>query len=103
MIKRKTEEKGALQKTLKANELNKIKQLEQMRKERDDDVRCTHEYAKILEKQENERKEYFNKIERNSNSFNGSKVVEAVLKDMDFKNKDEEERMKNYLSDKDRR
>jgi hypothetical protein len=102
MIKKKVEEKDALQKTLKDNELNKVKLIEQLKKERDDDVRCTKEYAKILEKQENERKEYFNRIERNSNNFM-SKMVETVIKDMDGKNKDEEERMKKYLSDKERR
>ena len=102
MIKKKVEEKEALQKTLKDNELNKIKLIEQLKKERDEDVRCTQEYAKILEKQENERKEYFNRIERNSNNFM-SNMVKTVLKDMDVKNKDEEDRMKKYLSDKERR
>ena len=102
MIKKKVEEKEALQKTLKDNELNKIKLIEQLKKERDEDVRCTQEYAKILEKQENERKEYFNRIERNSNNFM-SGMVKTVLKDMDVKNKDEEDRMKKYLSDKERR
>jgi len=102
MIKKKVEEKEALQKTLKDNELNKIKLIEQLKKERDEDVRCTQEYAKILEKQENERKEYFNRIERNSNNFM-SGMVKTVLKEMDVKNKDEEDRMKKYLSDKERR
>jgi hypothetical protein len=101
-IKKKVEEKDALQKTLKDNELNKVKLIEQLKKERDEDVRCTKEYAKILEKQENERKEYFNRIERNSNNFM-SKMVETVIKEMDGKNKDEEERMRKYLSDKERR
>ena len=101
-IKKKIEEKDALQKTLKDNELNKVKLIEQLKKERDEDVRCTKEYAKILEKQENERKEYFNRIERNSNNFM-SKMVETVIKEMDGKNKDEEERMRKYLSDKERR
>ena len=101
-IKKKVEEKDALQKTLKDNELNKVKLIEQLKKERDEDVRCTKEYAKILEKQENERNEYFNRIERNSNNFM-SKMVETVIKEMDGKNKDEEERMRKYLSDKERR
>lgn len=102
MIKKKIDEKEALQKTLKDNELNKIKQMEAMRKEREDDIKAMEEYAKILEKQENERKEYFNRIERNSNSFM-SKMVETVLKDMDGKNKEEEEKMKKYMEEKERR
>ena len=60
------------------------------------------EYAKVLEKQENERKEYFSKIERNSNSFM-TKMVETVLKDMDNKNNEEEQKMKCYLVDKEKR
>lgn len=102
IIKKKKEDKEALHKTIKDNELNKIKQIEALKKEREDDVRCTEEYAKILEKQENERKEYFKKIERNSNNFT-AKMVDSVIKDMQQKNKDEEEKMKNYLAEKEKR
>jgi len=101
-LKKKVDEKEALQKTLKDNELNKIKQLEALRKEREEDIRATEEYTKILDKQENDRKEYFKNIERCSNSFM-SKMVGTVLKEMDDKNKDEEDRMKNYLNDKEKR
>lgn len=99
---KKIKEREALQKTLKDNELNKIKLQEQIKKEKEDDVRATQEYAKILEKQENERKEYFNKIERNSNSFM-SKMAETVLKEMQLKSKEEEERIQRYLSEKESR
>jgi hypothetical protein len=102
IIKRKIQEKEVLQKTLKDNELNKIKQLERIKKEKMEDVKSTEEYAKIIEKQENERKEYFKKIERNSNSY-ASKMVETVLKDMNIKNQEEEEKMRKYLADKERR
>jgi hypothetical protein len=99
MIQKKIEEKSALQKTLKDNELNKIKAMEQLKKEREDDVRAAEEYGKILEKQENERIEYFKKIERSSNNFM-SKMVDTVLKDMNEKNNEEEEKMRQYLAEK---
>jgi len=102
MLQKKADERDALQKTLKDNELNKVKQLEALKREREDDIRCTDEYTKILDKQENDRKEYFKNIERCANSFM-SQAVGTVLKEMDDKNKDEEERMKNYLNDKERR
>ncbi len=102
LFKKKIKDKEALHKTIKDNELNKIKQVETLRKEREDDIRCTEEYAKILEKQENERKEYFKKIERNANNFT-AKMVGTVLKDMSNKNREEEEKMKKYQVDKETR
>lgn len=102
MLQKKAEEREALQKTLKDNELNKVKQLEALKREREEDIRATEEYTKILDKQENDRKEYFKNIERCANSFM-SQAVGTVLKEMDDKNKDEEERMKNYLNEKERR
>lgn len=101
MLKKKVEEKDALQKTLKDNSLNKVKMIEQLKREREEDVRCTQEYAKILEKQENDRKEYFARIERNSTAFMGG-AVQNVLRNMENKNKQEEERMNNYLSEKEK-
>ena len=47
------------------------------------------EFEKVLDKQENERREYFNKIEKNANNFK-LKIAEDVLKDMNNKNIDEE-------------
>jgi len=58
-IKKKMEEKEALQRTLVENEENKKKQLENLRIERLNDVRSAEEYGKVLDKQENERKLYF--------------------------------------------
>ncbi len=101
MLKKKVEEKEALQKTLQDNSLRKFKLIEQLNREREEDIRCTQEYAKILEKQENDRKEYFAKIERNSAAFMGGHV-QTVLKNMENRNKQEEERMNNYLKDKEK-
>jgi len=102
MIKKKMEEKFALQKTLKDNELNKLKQLELLKKEKEDDVRAGQEYGKILEKQENERIEYFRRIERNAHGYM-TKAVEDSLKEIEMKNKEEEEKIRHFLLEKERR
>lgn len=102
MADKKQDEREQLHKTLKDNELNKVKQLECLRKEKEDDVRAAEELTKVLDKQEQERVEYFKRIERNGNNFM-SKMVGTVLKDMENKNKEEEERMKTYLQEKELR
>jgi hypothetical protein len=101
-MKKKMEEKLALQKTLKDNELNKLKQLEMLKKEREDDIRAAEEHGKILEKQENERMEYFRKIERNAHGYM-TKAVDDCLKEIDMKNKEEEEKIRQFHSEKERR
>ena len=76
-IEKKLAEKAALQKTLKDNEIHKQKLAEEARKEREDDIKIMEDDAKVKEKQENERIEYFKKIERNANSFM-DKVIQTV-------------------------
>ncbi len=70
-----------------------------LKKEREDNVRASEEYGKILLKQENERTEYFKKIERNSHGFM-TKSVEESLKELAYKNKEEEEKIRKYITDK---
>lgn len=94
-IEKKIAEKAALQKTLKDNEIHKQKLAEEARKEREDDIKIMEDDAKVKEKQENERIEYFKKIERNANSFM-DKVVQTVLKEQEDKNREEEERIRQY-------
>jgi len=55
-----------------------------------------------LERQDQERHEYFKRIERNANNFI-NKMADNVLSNIDAKNKDEEERMKTFLIEKERR
>ena len=94
-IEKKLAEKAALQKTLKDNEIHKQKLAEEARKEREDDIKIMEDDAKVKEKQENERIEYFKKIERNANSFM-DKVIQTVLKEQEDKNKEEEEKIRQY-------
>jgi hypothetical protein len=101
-IDKKIKEKEALQKTLKDNELNKIRLTEALKKEREEDIQIMHEYARVLDKQEQDRVEYFNSIERNANNFM-SKMAATVLKEKNDKNREDEERMNKFLADKERR
>lgn len=101
-LKKRLEEKEILQKTLKENELNRLRQIENLKQEKLDDIKATEEYGKIMDRQEQERVEYFKRIERNANNF-VNKMSETVLSEVARKNKEEEERMRNYLDEKERR
>lgn len=101
-LKKKLEEKEILQKTLKENELNRLRQIENIKQEKLDDVKATEEYGKIMDRQEQERVEYFKRIERNSNNFI-NKMSETVLSEVAKKNNEEEDRMRNYLEEKEKR
>ena len=102
LLKKRLEEKEFLQKTLKENELNRLRQIDNLKNEKLDDIKATVEYGKIMDRQEQERVEYFKRIERNSNNFI-NKMSETVLKESTRKNEEEEERMRNYLEEKERR
>lgn len=99
---KKMEEKELLQQTLRENEINRQRQLENIIKEKNDDVRATKEYAKIMDRQEQERVDYFKKIERNSNNYI-NKMADTVLQSLDKKNKEEDEKMRNYLDEKEKK
>ena len=99
---KKVEEHELLQQTLRENEINKARQMENQRKEKLDDVKATQEYAKILDRQEQDRLDYFNKIERNSNKYI-NRQADNVLGNLDKKNKEEEEKMRSYLDEKERK
>ena len=99
---KKLEEKEMLKLTLQENDINRKNMLENQRKEKLDDVRATQEFAKILDRQEQDRVEYFKKIERNSSNY-VNKLADTVLNNLDKKNKEEEDQMKAYLEEKERK
>ena len=94
-IEKKRAEKAAMDKTVQDNLLRRKILEEQARKEREDDIRIMEDAAALDIKNENKRKEYFAKIERNANAFAG-KAVETVLKAQAEKLKNEEEQLKEY-------
>jgi hypothetical protein len=98
-LKKRLEERALMHDIIRENELNKKKAQEIKEKERLDDIRVTEEYAKVLDRQEHERKEYFKRIERNGNNYI-NKMAENVLANIQAKNKEEEERMRDFLNEK---
>lgn len=88
-----------MQKTLLENEENRRLQAIARDREKFEDIRSIEEYTKVLEKQENERKQYFKNIENKASNFL-AKMSQTVLKDIDNKNKEENEIMKKYLIEK---
>jgi len=101
-IKKREQAVEMLHQTLRENELNRLKTMEYLHKEKLDDVNAIDEYNKVLERQEQERAEYFRKIERNSKNY-VNKMAESILVDLDKKGIEEDEKMKFYLEDKERR
>ena len=99
---KKIECKIALHKTLDENEVNRIKKQKIKQEEAEDDIRCVEESKKILEKQENDRKQYYKNIELKSNDLM-SKMTESILKDLKEKNKKAEERMNEFLVKQDQK
>ena len=73
-MEKKKSQKTVMDKTIEDNLLCR-KVLE----EREDDIRIIEDVPILDIKNENKRKEYFTKIERNENAFTG-KAVESVLK-----------------------
>ena len=65
-VNKKNKEHEALIQTLKDNELNKIRKAEQLKKEKEEDLKFCEENNKVEERKELERKLYFKRIERNA-------------------------------------
>lgn len=101
-LKKRLDERELMFDTIKENELNKKRALENKEKERLSDIKSTEDYAKVLDRQEQERNEYFKRIERNANNYI-NKMADTVISSIEAKNKEEEERMRLFLIEKERR
>lgn len=99
-VKKKVEAIEQLKKTLEENEHNKIKKERLRLEEEEDDRKCAEEYNRILEKQEQDRVNYFKNIELKSTDFM-AKMTDTVLKDLKEKNDRAEQRMNEFLKKKD--
>lgn len=100
--KKKIEEKELLIRTLAGNEVNRMKRQREAEQERKEDIRSMQEYARVLEKQEQDRADYFAKIERNANEFS-MKAAQTVIKENDEKMKADEATMNKYEQEKELR
>jgi len=92
---KKQHEKDALKKVLLENEETKKKRYEELLKEREEDVKICEDNAKVLDKQEKDRENYFKNKERKANEFS-KKMAETVIKDMEDRFKGEEEAIRKY-------
>lgn len=101
-LKRRLDERELMFNTIMENELNKKRALENKEKERLTDIKYTEEYAKLIDRQELERMDYFKRIERNANNYI-NKMADTVMNNIEAKNKEEEEKMKTFLMEKEKR
>ena len=98
---RKRAEHEELLKTLKDNELHKKLELEKLKKERDEDIKMMQDAIASDIKKDNERKAYFNRIERSGNTF-AQQAIENVIKKRNEKLRQDEEKINKYMMDKER-
>ena len=73
-----------------------------MEQERELDLLACKEYARVLDKQEKDRNDYF-KIRSLKTSEYMTNMIDTVLKDINNKNKSEEEMIKKFELEKDKR
>src|SRR4051812_45160910 len=87
---------------LDENEEFKRRQQELLHRERLDDIDAMKEYTRILDKQEQDRADYFKKCEnRQKDAMN--RMANTVIKEQDAKLKEDEEKCKRWQEDKERR
>jgi len=87
---------------LNDNEKLKIKRGEEAKIEREQDIKFMDDYTKILDKQEKDRADYFKKCESRQMDFM-NRMVETVVKERNIKEKEDEEKMLKYQSEKDKK
>jgi hypothetical protein len=98
---KKRAEHEELLKTLKDNELHKKLEAEKLKKEREEDIKMMQDAIASDIKKDNERKAYFNRIERSGNFF-AQQAIENVIKKRNDKMREDEEKINKYMMEKER-
>jgi hypothetical protein len=96
------QEKEYLQKMLVENDKHKAKAQIEKEKERLEDVKAQQEYAKMLERQEQDRNNEFKSREKRAQDFM-NQMADTVIRKMDDRQKDEENKIKKYEMEKEMR
>ena len=96
---RKRKKNEALNKAIKENELKKERLKQQIKKQREDDILSMEELIKTEEKQDLERKYYFDKIKNYGNKYS-LKKAEEVLEKMKKDQKKEDDKIQYYYDEK---
>jgi hypothetical protein len=84
------------------NEKHKAKALAEREKERLEDVRAQAEYARMLDKQEQDRANEVKAREQRAQEFM-NRMADTVIKNMDSRAREEEEKIKRYELEKELR
>ena len=95
-------EKEELAKTLKDNELHKKLELEKLKKEREEDIKMMQDAIASDLKKDNERKAYFNRIERSGNVF-AQNAIENIIKKREQKVLEDNKKIDLYLQEKEKK
>ena len=98
-IERKIKENEALNKAIRENEIKKEKLKQKMKKEKEDDILSMEEQIKTGEKQDLERKYYFDRIKNYGNKYS-LKKAEEILEQMKDAQKKEDEKIQFYYDEK---
>ena len=96
------QERNYLKKMLIENENNKRKQEADKLKERDLDVQAQEEYARVIEKQEQDRTKEFQARERRAQEFM-NRMAGTVIKNQADKQRDEDNNMQRYAMEREMR
>lgn len=101
-ITKKEEEKQALMLLLKENESRRNTLAEIKQIQRDIDVKSCLDMIKVVDQREKDRNDYFKLRERTSGETN-QKAIDTVVKDMKLKDRMEEEAIKKFEAERDKR
>ena len=96
---RKKKENDALRKAINENEIKKQRLKEQFKKEREDEIKINEERGRMQDKQDQERKRYYDTIKNNGNKYS-LKQAEEILEKMQQAQKAEDEKIQYYYDAK---
>jgi len=96
---RKKMENDALRKAINENEIKKQRLKEQFKKEREDEIKINEERNRIRDRQDQERKRYYDTIKNNGNKYS-LKQAEEILEKMQKAQKAEDEKIQYYYDAK---
>ena len=101
-LEKRDQERNYLKKMLIENENNKRKQEGDKLRERDLDVQAQEEYARVIEKQEQDRIKEFQARERRAQEFM-NRMAGTVIKNQAEKQRDEDNNMQRYAMEREMR
>lgn len=102
LLEKRRQEKEYLQKMLTENEKQKAKTQAEKERERLEDIKAQQEYARMLDKQEQDRINEFKSREKRAQEFM-NRMADTVIKNMDSRAKEEEDKIRRYEMEKEMR